>query len=216
MTPGLPPPPGGTPTSGIPPAPPMPVPPAGFVPLPPSGADVRWAARLSSPWRRLGAFLIDGLLLSPVWIIGVIAFVVPRLTQDPLWQRLNANHPPTPAETQELARQLQTRLFVPFLLTGIAAAVISGIYNATLTRLRGQTVGKMAVGIVVVQIADGSLPTWGNAISRWALPAAAGLVPWVGSLAVLLIYLWIFWDPNKQGLHDKVAGTIVLRTERPR
>ena len=24
-------------------------------------------------------------------------------------------------------------------------------------------------------------------------------------------YLWILWDPNKQGLHDKVASTVVIR-----
>ena len=70
----------------------------------------------------------------------------------------------------------------------------------------------MAVGIKVVHMLDGSLPTWGHAIARWALPAAAALVPTVGGLGWLLIYLWILWDPNKQGLNDKVAKTVVIRT----
>jgi uncharacterized RDD family membrane protein YckC len=213
MTSALPPPPGAAPSPGTPPTPPMPAPP-GWLAHPPSGADLRWYSSLASPWRRLGAYLIDGLVLSPLWIIGVVAFVLPRLASDPFWQRLDSSRPPTPAETEELTRQLQTRLFVPLLLTGICVAVISGVYNVTLTRWRGQTVGKMAVGIVVVEIADGSLPSWGNAISRWALPAVAALVPWVGTLGVLLIYLWILWDPNKQGLHDKVAKTVVIHKER--
>jgi len=24
-------------------------------------------------------------------------------------------------------------------------------------------------------------------------------------------FLWIIWDPKKQGWHDKVAGTVVVR-----
>jgi uncharacterized RDD family membrane protein YckC len=73
----------------------------------------------------------------------------------------------------------------------------------------------MAVGIRVVQMLDGSLPNWGQAISRWALPAVAGLIPVTGALGWLLIYLWMLWDANRQGLHDKVAKTVVIRTDAP-
>jgi uncharacterized RDD family membrane protein YckC len=189
----------------------MPVRPAAGAPGPPPGADPRWYGRLSSPWRRLGAYLIDVLILAPVVVLASLAVFVPRLIHDPLWDRLNTSRQLTPAEAQELVRHAEARLFVPILLLSLGSAVLMGVYTVILTRLRGQTVGKMAVGVKVVQRADGSLPTWGAAISRWALPAVAGLLPWLGGLGVLLIYLWILWDPNRQGLHDKLAKTVVIR-----
>ena len=38
--------------------------------------------------------------------------------------------------------------------------------------------------------------------------AVLTLVPFVGSLLDLL---WPLWDPRNQTLHDKAAGTVVLR-----
>jgi len=32
----------------------------------------------------------------------------------------------------------------------------------------------------------------------------------LGSVALLLNVLWPLWDPQKQTLHDKAAGTIVV------
>jgi uncharacterized RDD family membrane protein YckC len=189
----------------------MPVLPAGWARPPPPGADPRWYGLLASPWRRLGAYLIDLLILAPVLAIASALVVLPRLFDDPLWDRLGSSQRLTPEQAQELVRHMEARLFVPFLLVSLGGAVLMGIYTVTLTHLRGQTVGKMAVGIKVVLFADGSLPGWGPAITRWGLPAVAGLLPWVGGLGVLLIYLWMLWDPNRQGLHDKLAKTVVIR-----
>jgi uncharacterized RDD family membrane protein YckC len=203
------------PPSAIPPAPPMPVPPVYGGTPPPAGADPRWAGRLSSPWRRLGAFLIDGLVFAPVGIAVIFGTIVPRFLNDPQFQRLqrlDAGRPLTQAEMEQIVQHFQSRFFLPLILIGVGMSVLTGIYTVLFTKLKGQTLGKMAVGIKVVHMLDGSLPTWGHAIARWALPAAAALVPTVGGLGWLLIYLWILWDPNKQGLHDKVAKTVVIRT----
>jgi uncharacterized RDD family membrane protein YckC len=208
----LPPPPGAVPETNVRATPPMPVPPPGWAHGPPPGADPRWYGRLSSPWRRLGAYLIDVLILAPAVALASIALFVPRLIHDPLWARLNASRQLTPEQAQALVRQAEARLFVPILVLSLGSALLFGLYTVILTRLRGQTVGKMAVGVKVVQRADGSLPSWGASIARWALPAAAGLLPWLGGLGVLLIYLWMLWDPNRQGLHDKLAKTVVIRT----
>ena len=29
-------------------------------------------------------------------------------------------------------------------------------------------------------------------------------------LGALLVYLWLLWDPLRQGLHDKAVGTVVI------
>jgi uncharacterized RDD family membrane protein YckC len=139
---------------------------------------------------------------------------VPRFFNDPEFQRLqrlDAGRPLTQAEMQQIVEHFQSRFFLPLILISVGLSVLTGIYTVLLTKLKGQTLGKMAVGIKVVHTLDGSLPTWGHAIARWALPAAAALVPSVGGLCWLLIYLWILWDPNRQGLHDKVAKTVVVR-----
>jgi uncharacterized RDD family membrane protein YckC len=195
----------------------MPVPPVYGRPPPPAGADPRWVERLSSPWRRLGAFLIDALVFLPVWFAVIYATILPRFLDDPALQRLLRpdDRPPTQGEIEQILQHLQSRFSTASLVIGIGMSALTGIYAVLFTKLKGQTLGKMAVGIKVVQMLDGSLPTWGQAISRWALPAVAALIPVTGALGWLLIYLWILWDANRQGLHDKVAKTVVIQTDAP-
>jgi uncharacterized RDD family membrane protein YckC len=38
------------------------------------------------------------------------------------------------------------------------------------------------------------------------------MVPFVGGWYALLDELWLLWDPRRQCLHDKWAGTVVVRT----
>ncbi len=80
-------------------------------------------------------------------------------------------------------------------------------YYTLFTGLRGQTPGKMAVGIKVIR-EDGSLPGVGYA----ALRETIGKL--VSGLALLLGYLWVAFDTKKQGWHDKMAGTVVVVVSR--
>jgi hypothetical protein len=68
--------------------------------------------------------------------------------------------------------------------------------------MKGQTPGKRAVGIRVVRL-DGQPVTWWHAFER-AGGYAAGLA--TGTLGFAQIY----WDPNRQAIHDKIAGTVVV------
>lgn len=66
----------------------------------------------------------------------------------------------------------------------------------------GQTVGMRFLGLRVVGT-DGSLIGFGTALIRWL-----GLVL---SLGVLLLgVIWVAFDPDKQGWHDKIARTYVV------
>jgi uncharacterized RDD family membrane protein YckC len=134
---------------------------------------------LASPWRRLGARLIDAVLL-----VVVLALVAVLAGVDG-----SAANPVTPA------------LILTF--GGVAA-----VYEVSLIAWRGQTLGKMALGIKVVRLDDGRAPGFARALGRWAVPTAAALIP----LGALLVYLWLLWDPMRQGLHDKVVGTVVVST----
>jgi uncharacterized RDD family membrane protein YckC len=86
------------------------------------------------------------------------------------------------------------------------AILVTILYETSFVGLRGQTPGKMVVRISVVRVENGDRPGWGRALMRSVLPAVANLVPFGG----LIVYGWLLWDPRRQGLHDKVAQTLVV------
>ena len=75
----------------------------------------------------------------------------------------------------------------------------------------GQNGPKMALGIMVVN-AQGEAP----GIRRAAFREIVGkLVSEIAIFLGYLGYLWIGWDRKKQGWHDHIANTCVVRRERP-
>lgn len=67
---------------------------------------------------------------------------------------------------------------------------------------KGQTLGDKVGGYRLVA-ADGSAPGIGKAIIRLIVQGIAGSF-------FAITYLWMLWDPDKQTLHDKAAGTIAV------
>jgi uncharacterized RDD family membrane protein YckC len=152
----------------------------------------------ASFWRRVGARVID------ILIISVAAAVLGAATLADDFSEAIADN-----QVDRLEVFLRGGKFLTFAaLVGLAAA----IYEIALVATRGATLGKMALGLKVTRVEDGALPTWGQAFIRWLVPAAASYVPRVGGLIVLVIYLWMLWDPDRrnQGLHDKAARTVVI------
>jgi uncharacterized RDD family membrane protein YckC len=72
---------------------------------------------------------------------------------------------------------------------------------------RGRSIGKMAVGLEVVTARDGSPIHYGHAFGRALTAFGIGVIPF----AFLVDDLWPLRDERRQTLHDKVAGTIVVR-----
>ncbi|HEV2132119.1 MAG TPA: RDD family protein, partial [Longimicrobiaceae bacterium] len=68
---------------------------------------------------------------------------------------------------------------------------------------RGQTPGKRLLGIRVVRL-NGKPITWWAAFERFGGYAA-------GLATGLLGFLQIFWDRNRQAIHDKIMETVVVR-----
>jgi uncharacterized RDD family membrane protein YckC len=86
------------------------------------------------------------------------------------------------------------------LLVGLAALCYFPVCWAQL----GQTVGMMPFGLRVVRADDGGKITWTNAILR--------LIGWMISGFCLYIgFIWAAFDPRKQGWHDKIGGTVVVK-----
>ena len=83
-------------------------------------------------------------------------------------------------------------------------SVIGIIYIVGFWTWRGQTLGKMAMGVRIIKT-DGSPIGIGRAILRY-------IGYFVSTIIIFIGYLMIAWDSNKQGLHDKIAGTYVVKT----
>jgi uncharacterized RDD family membrane protein YckC len=103
---------------------------------------------------------------------------------------------------------------IPVWMGFLTALVIPVAYETVLISWRGQTIGKVTMGIRVARLTDGERPTAYQAGIRVALPVALALLP-LGILAAMLslvVYLMAFSHPLRQGLHDRAAGTVVVRT----
>ena len=69
---------------------------------------------------------------------------------------------------------------------------------------RSATPGKMIFDLTIVDAVTGRKPSTGQFIGRY-------LAYYLSALLVGLGFLWVAWDRRKQGWHDKLAGTVVVR-----
>ena len=106
-------------------------------------------------------------------------------------------------------------------IDGVVQAAVAFGYYFVLTAAFGATLGKMALGMRVVD-ADGNKAGVVPVLVREAIARALGamITALVGAsignlvgLAVgVIIIIMILFDEKRQGLHDKVAKTFVVRT----
>lgn len=70
--------------------------------------------------------------------------------------------------------------------------------------VRNSTPGKMALGATIVDAKTGQAPGTGQYILRY-------LGYFVSGIPLGLGFAWVGLDARKQGWHDKLAGTVVVR-----
>lgn len=195
---GAPPPSGGYGAPPPPPAPPPGYPPSGGYPSAPPGAfygappgmgvgggPVSYG--LASLGQRLGGYLIDVVIVGAIFIFGLIVMAAS-----------------TPASSFDDPNPSPNGVAIlVFLLCALAAFVYYPFFEG---RPAGQTLGKRALGIRVVRQSNGAPLGYGLAIWRT-------VVRIVDYLPFYLGLLWAIWDPQHQTFHDKIAGTLVVRSE---
>jgi len=74
----------------------------------------------------------------------------------------------------------------------------------------GQTFGKRVLGIAVRDAATGGAIGVQRAVLRYVVVGLFRVVLFFG-LFTLLDGLWPLWDSQRQALHDKIAGSVVVR-----
>ena len=142
---------------------------------------------LASRWARLGASLIDSIIL----VVPIIAIVYGT----DYWERvMNQNI--------SLIEQM-----LPVLMGFLEYLVLNGY----LLHKRGQTIGKWALGIKIVSLHNEKiLPLWKVFFVRYVPQVLVAMIPLAGSILILINDLFIF-RKNKRCVHDYIAGTKVIR-----
>lgn len=156
-------------------------------------------------WQRAAARVIDALAVGlPV---TVVAFLIALMWAGAQWL----------GDGGEIGRNAA-------IVYGIAAFVLFVAYETVCVKRWRRTLGKHLLKLEVAPASragrQGPIPVASMAAraALFNLPnLAAGSPSWGVLLYVLLVVpcvLWPLWDrPNRQGLHDKLGGTVVVRTE---
>jgi len=87
------------------------------------------------------------------------------------------------------------------------------IVNGYLLKTRGQTVGKLLMGIRVSDYESNAVPQFWKLIVRFALPAIVGSVGLIGRLVWLVDVLFIC-GPERRCVHDLIVGTHVVEAKK--
>ncbi|WP_427383475.1 RDD family protein [Janibacter sp. G56] len=170
---------------------------------------------LASYWQRVGAYLIDAVVLGIVTLV-LLGWLFYRAMQpffSALADALETNDPSALDALDPLAL-VDMQYFVPAVVLSYLLGVL---YHVGFVARSGQTPGKRLVGISVRRRDRAGAPGVAVAARRYALPLLLNLLgslPVIGSLAVIgwiLDLLWPAWDDQRQAWHDKVADTLVVQ-----
>jgi uncharacterized RDD family membrane protein YckC len=198
------------PSAALAPPPPRPVPyPYGYGPPGGYGAaaagerldpgqvrDDQLAVVLAPWWKRLVAILVDSMILALAYftVIAVIVAVVGQHGTS------SSTAPTTPVGAGSVA----VAVVVGYVLLSLPLALYYGIMNGS---RRGQTVGKMALGIAVRDARTGQRLGFWRGLGRslvTVLFAVLLLIPY------LLDNLAPLWNGRNQAWHDRVAHSVVV------
>ena len=105
----------------------------------------------------------------------------------------------------EYGRQVSDMPFRPteFLITWILPAIAVIVF----WRDRSATPGKMVIGARIVDAKTGEPPSLAQLVGRY-------LAYFVSTTPLCLGLIWVGFDRRKQGWHDKLASTVVIRSKR--
>jgi uncharacterized RDD family membrane protein YckC len=94
----------------------------------------------------------------------------------------------------------------------ILYCVVATVYEVTFLAVRGQTPGKDLLNLRVIDASTGEPPSWRSAFVRTLPFTVLRLVPGLvlGTAVVGVMGVTTPWDPRNRGVHDIIAGTIVV------
>jgi uncharacterized RDD family membrane protein YckC len=144
-------------------------------------------AQLAGRGARLAGAIIDGVILLGLW--WLVSLVTP-------WNIFSP--------------QLASAGFMALIGMQLLGLLLFALVNGYLLMARGQTVGKVLLGMRIVR-SDGSAAAPGRIIGlRYAVGWLLSAVPAVGMVYALIDCLLIF-RADRRCVHDLIADTIVVK-----
>jgi len=169
-------------------------------------------------WRRVWAYLIDGLLVGiPFWIVAapIVANAFASAGFSVLFQAGSYQIDPSsgsyvPTAATEAAIQAMSTQLGPLLdLLFLAFSLVEGLYFTLLWSRRGASLGQELLGVEVRSVSDGKRISF---LRGWL--RIFGF--FIDGIFLDLGFAWAAFDKRKQGWHDKIAGTVVIKRSGPR
>lgn len=157
-------------------------------------------------WKRFLAFLVDSaavsLVFSPVMLALYGAGFFARLNAE--LASLSASSGDPYADAMRALAILDRPDSAIMALGDIRVQLAFAVAIILFWRFRGATPGKMLVRARIVTAEGLTQPSTGRLIGRF-------FAYFVSIFPACLGFLWIAFDRRKQGWHDKIAGTVVVR-----
>jgi uncharacterized RDD family membrane protein YckC len=178
------------------------------IPVPLPGGDRRTFAPQAPAGRgtRLGAAILDGVfVMLLVWVPFIAALAI-EIAKDRT--QFDEDTPPELAEMIQMVRASGDETVRGLFYACVAAALVLFVVNACLLTVRGQTLGKLIVGIRIVDP-----NTDANAGFARTVLLRSGVPMFLNSLSAgifgLIDVLFIFRE-DRRCLHDLMANTKVV------
>lgn len=104
----------------------------------------------------------------------------------------------------------------PSVLASLASLLFTAIYEVGMVSRLGGTVGKLLLGLRIIEQRSGRTPpSMSTSLRRW-LPNLVTILPTLGFLIGMLIIVmsvvWIFNDPRRRSVFDRTGETYVVRS----
>jgi uncharacterized RDD family membrane protein YckC len=154
----------------------------------PSGTASAVYLEYAGFWRRFGAYIIDTVILN-VLSIGISAVT-----------RLGVSGADSAADIDPYTYIFSANFLMYF---GLIMAVNMLYWSLFESSPAQATPGKLVLGIKVTDT-EGNRVSFGRAVGRYFGKILSGMILGIG-------YLMIAFTEKKQGLHDIVAGTLVIK-----
>jgi uncharacterized RDD family membrane protein YckC len=162
-------------------------------------------------WVRFGAYLVDGFIIGVivnvlVWIPLLIWFaILSGKYGEQIVSRCGSSD--LINSTCDISGIISdgdvVGLVITMVIVGLVATIFSLLYYV-LGTAKGATLGKKVFGLRVIKV-DGRAPGFGTALLRQTIGYfVSGVIFYLG-------FIWIGLDANKQGWHDKISATFVVK-----
>ena len=140
-------------------------------------------SELASPWARLAAVIIDALIIGIPSLIFWILTIASLISEDEASLGLS--------------------------LAGLGILIVVFVVQMVLLGTRGQTIGKIALSIRIVDAQTGDHPGWARLVLLRAIVNGILIgIPFLGQIYFLVDSLFVFRADHRT-IHDLYSGTRV-------